>query len=1184
MVWTDLVGTSALGNDLTKTAASGWGNAGAASTLTQSGSFAMEFTADSGNRNKLIGLSSSNTDAHWNTINFAIYLTNSSTAEVYENGVSKGSYGSFSNGDKFKIERSGTTILYKKNGTTFYTSAASSTGNLLVDAALYYIGSKFIDVMFIGVPATAPAKINDLSVKYFNGQVLLDWTAPYDNGSAITEYEIQYGTVVSGTFNSNFTDDATAGASISGLTNGTDYQFRVVPKNAVGSGTPSNVVQIRYDTRVEVVWTDVVGVSVSTNNLLMTASSGWGNAGAASTGTFSGDGGVEFVADEMYKSRVCGLSTSNANANYTSIHFGIYLYPDATVRIYESGTYKGTFGSFITGDIFTVYRTGSTITYKKNNITFYTSAASSSGSLLVDAALYDSTSTLTDVRFVGVSAEVPSAITDLTRDFGDGQVVLNWSIPSDSGSVITGYDVQYGTVTSGTFASTYSDDAVPGATVTGLTNGTAYQFRVVAKNTVGSSASSNVVQVAPNEAFDIIWSDMVGVSVNGADLTKTASTSWGNAGAASNSLYENDISAFFTVEQLAGNIVAGLSDSNTNANYSSIDYGLHMDIDNDINVYENGTLKATGPTYAVGDILSVEKTGSTVVYKKNGTTFYTSTVSSSTSLLVDVALYYINTKLTNVRISGQVDSSSGNPTPISFGDTVEEIISPGTDMDAYEFTAQAGDLLYVPFSGYEGTSGFTPEVELVDSSSTVLTGTYTSDADVLTYTISSTGTYSLYFTENSGTATGKYSFTLQRRNNPGGTQAIDFGISNLFRIDPRSEVDVYELAALNGDHVNISFSQYFLEVETFDPAVSVYTVDGTLMAAASADVTGTLGVTIPSDGNYYIWVTEREGNVKGYYNLAIEENLVGGVSTSEVLLDPAASQTTTIYFTLERDADVTIRIYGAYYGQAGYSRSLYPTIILNGDPRSAGVNTFVWDGKDLSDNIFPSGAYVYTITAVSPGRTDLYDPEYVYGFVEIANASASPANFDPYRGEVATLTYDLPVAAWVTLDVGVIGEVNGKKSLVNLGPRDAGANTEIWNGRDDQGNIVVNELHTFVGWAVLLPENGLIIKNNSTMDVEDIQADPYAFFPIYGEATRISFDLAETSFITLEIVDTNNDVVRTLLEDDSTSAGSHTVEWDGRDEVNKVPVEEGDYRIRLTITQASGPQVLTREGNVTVFR
>jgi hypothetical protein len=102
---------------------------------------------------------------------------------------------------------------------------------------------------------------------------------------------------------------------------------------------------------------------------------------------------------------------------------------------------------------------------------------------------------------------VPPAPTSLTATAGNAQVALSWTAPTVlSVTPITDYVVQFSS-NSGSTWTTFSDgtSTATSATVTGLTNGTAYVFRVAAVNGVGtgaySTATSSVTPIAGDPEF-----------------------------------------------------------------------------------------------------------------------------------------------------------------------------------------------------------------------------------------------------------------------------------------------------------------------------------------------------------------------------------------------------------------------------------------------------------------------------------------------------------------------------------------------------------------------------------------------------------------------------------------------------------------------------------------------------------
>ncbi|MBT6562482.1 MAG: PQQ-binding-like beta-propeller repeat protein, partial [Candidatus Scalindua sp.] len=230
--------------------------------------------------------------------------------------------------------------------------------------------------------------------------------------------------------------------------------------------------------------------------------------------SFTGDGGVGFEAAQVNKYLVGGLSSSNTDTGYKSIEYAILPYNNGSLHVYEKGVDKGSFGSYQIGDRFSVERVGSTIVYKKNDVIFYTSLTPTDAALLADFAIYSNGGKISNIRFIGITPAVPDAIADCSAVAVNTTVNLTWTAPVSNFSTITEYEVQYGTVAGGNFDTIFTDDAVSGAAITGLTNGTVYQFRVVAKNAVGSGPVSNVVTTG---SFDVTGTWIISLTDNWVD-------------------------------------------------------------------------------------------------------------------------------------------------------------------------------------------------------------------------------------------------------------------------------------------------------------------------------------------------------------------------------------------------------------------------------------------------------------------------------------------------------------------------------------------------------------------------------------------------------------------------------------------------------------------------------------------
>jgi hypothetical protein len=110
---------------------------------------------------------------------------------------------------------------------------------------------------------------------------------------------------------------------------------------------------------------------------------------------------VEFSVGENDTGKMCGLSRTSANQTYTEIDYALSLGGAGVVRVYENGTLKSSFGSYVPGDKFRVAVEGGVVKYYKNDVLLYTSTIAPTYPLLVDTSLYHTGTTITDAVIAG---------------------------------------------------------------------------------------------------------------------------------------------------------------------------------------------------------------------------------------------------------------------------------------------------------------------------------------------------------------------------------------------------------------------------------------------------------------------------------------------------------------------------------------------------------------------------------------------------------------------------------------------------------------------------------------------------------------------------------------------------------------------------------------------------------------
>ena len=289
-----------------------------------------------------------------------------------------------------------------------------------------------VDVIFtLGAP-TVPAAPTGVTATGGNASASVSWTAPANGNSTITSYTVtpyigstaQPTTTVTG-------NPAPATASVSGLTNGTSYTFKVTATNSVGTSVAS----------------------------------GPSNAVTPSNSTPPGTPAAVSATAGNASASVSWTAPANGNSTITSY----------TVTPYIGSTAQPT--TTVTGNPAPPTASVSGLT-NGTSYTFTVTATNAIGSGPASA----------NSNAVTPTAPNPPAVpTGVTATAGNGSVSLTWTAPANNGATITSYTV---TPSSGAPLTVTGSPAPANATVTGLANGTTYTFTVSATNSAGTSAAS----------------------------------------------------------------------------------------------------------------------------------------------------------------------------------------------------------------------------------------------------------------------------------------------------------------------------------------------------------------------------------------------------------------------------------------------------------------------------------------------------------------------------------------------------------------------------------------------------------------------------------------------------------------------------------------------------------------------
>jgi len=343
-------------------------------------------------------------------------------------------------------------------------------------------GSYNVNYISLSLPS-APAAPTGLTAVPGNAQVSLSW----NSSSQATSYNVYRSTtsggegstaIASGITTTNFTN--------SGLTNGTTYYYKVAAVNSIGTSPQSSEASAKPSAAGPIANGTYTMTPQNATTENVDATNGSTTSGtqlqiwAATPGDvnqewiFTNEGGGYYLIEPSYDTALAMGVAGNSSANGTAVN--LLTNNGATGELWYLTAATGGY------TLAPACASGSTLNVTGNGTV--------NGTLLQIWAANGATNTI----FALNAPAAPAAPTGLTATTGNAQVALSWTASSGAAS----YNIYRGTSAGGESTTAIATEVTTTTyTNTGLTNGTAYYYKVAAVDSTGTSGYSNEASATP---------------------------------------------------------------------------------------------------------------------------------------------------------------------------------------------------------------------------------------------------------------------------------------------------------------------------------------------------------------------------------------------------------------------------------------------------------------------------------------------------------------------------------------------------------------------------------------------------------------------------------------------------------------------------------------------------------------
>ena len=372
--------------------------------------------------------------------------------------------------------------------------------------------------------------------------------------------------------------------------------------------------------------------------------------GAVSTRGINSPNG--FVRFKLSGYAAIGLSNGDSDGQPADIDYAFRSWGD--LQVWENGSLRGSFGPASSSDLLGMSVENGVVKYRRNGALLYTSTVAPTYPLVADSSLYSSGASAAFVTLKD-AVEVATAGVQLSPSGGTYPSTQTVTVSSATTTASIYYTLD------GSEPTISSPSVTNGGTVTVSSSGR-LKARAYASGLWPSALRSEFYAIGTSATTELAeWTNI------GSHLT-TASGSVTFATGTPATAHEGAVStrginspSGYVGFKLSGYGFAGLSNGDTDGQIGDIDFAFRSW--GDLEVWENGALRASLGPASSSDALRVAIENGVVVYKRNGTLVYKSGVAPTYPLVVDSSLCQCGASATLVTLSGNlIDATTAAPT------------------------------------------------------------------------------------------------------------------------------------------------------------------------------------------------------------------------------------------------------------------------------------------------------------------------------------------------------------------------------------------------------------------------------------------------------------------------------------------------------------------------------------------